>query len=893
MTDDSAGDREPVELLVPPADQRSTYTPPSDEGAVQRDAAELFDDDDLATAMAEQFARATSGPTSSANAATAVTTVVDSTGAITVVTDSSPAESAVPAEPAEPAAPAEPAYEPERVPAPVEPTPVPERAPEPAPIPEPAPEPTPAPEPAPIPEPTPSPEPAPTSPPETTPERPPEFDPTQRPEATPALPPEFDPTPRPDATPHVDPTPGFIPTPSPSPGFEPPIAPEFDPFPKTEPAYVPPPLVEPPLAEYEPFPPLRPFGQIPQRDSSADPTADAAAASSTSDESQAAPRTGLAALFDPPRNTADTADTAGVVAQPAAGQAPSNQPTSIQPTAQPRARTTAQPPTSPWEPAQTLEDLFGFDSDTAPVTTGIASKPTVATAEALRAGSAAGVIRPFPADLAPAILPPVIATTPPPTFRLEAANAAPTPLDRRVGRSARMFWLWFAANSSVVSVVLGGTIFSLGMSLRQSVVAVLAGIAISFLPLALGTLAGKRSGQPTLIVSRATFGVVGNGLPALVGLISRLFWGAALLWILGLGTASILTSAGYTGGFTEPQLTLLAMGAGFVIALLIAVFGYGMLARVQLALSIVTGVLVVGFIALTFGSIDIPTALTVPDGDWILVVTGAVLVFSFVGLAWANATADLARYQRPSSVSGGSGFWATFGVILPAFALIAWGALLAASDRSVATGLRSAPLDTLGSLLPSWYPFPLLAATVLGLLSAVVVSVYSGGFALRAVGIRMPRPLATLVVSVLLAAVAALLAISVSDFDALVRDFTTTLAVPVAAWVGIFIVETMLRHRQLDAASLVRRGGIYADFRWVNVVMFVVATAVGLGLTTAAVDWLAWEGYLFTALDVDLTSALAASDVGVFVALALGMVTPLVAGIPAIRRQESTAPRAE
>ena len=51
------------------------------------------------------------------------------------------------------------------------------------------------------------------------------------------------------------------------------------------------------------------------------------------------------------------------------------------------------------------------------------------------------------------------------------------------------------------------------MSLRQAIVAILAGVALSFLPLGLGTLAGKWSGQPTMVVSRATFGHVGNILP--------------------------------------------------------------------------------------------------------------------------------------------------------------------------------------------------------------------------------------------------------------------------------------------------------------------------------------------------------------------------------------------
>jgi purine-cytosine permease-like protein len=827
MTDDNADTREPVELLVPPVEQGSTFIPPADEEAVQRDASELFDDDDLATAMAEQFARATAGPRAAVSTATAVTTVVDSTGAITVVSDATSAE-----------------------PAPVvlgaEPTPEPsfDREPEPT------------------------------------------------PESTPA--PELE-----------------------SPSVEP------------EAVVVPPPLVEPPLSQYAPIPSLRPFEHTPRAlDTVAESSATHEAAEQTgpTDESVVGARLGFAALFDPPLDAVDSDDTAEVATQanptwepsrtptmnfdavvaggsnappPSAGPSPTwvegsivvggagqqpahVVPADVEPVTAPAAtgneptRAVAAHPVEA-ERAQTLEDLFGFDPDTVPVT----------------ATPSARDIHQFPADLAPAIQAPIIATTPPPAFRPEAANAEATPLDRRVGRSTRMFWLWFAANSSLVSVLLGGAIFSLGMSLRQSLVAVMAGIAVSFLPLGLGTLSGKRSGQPTLIASRAAFGVVGNGLPAFFGLASRLFWGAALLWLLGIGTASILTSAGYTAGFSETQLTLLTMGIAFVIALLVAFFGYGLLAPLQLVLSIVTGVLVVGFIALTLGSIDIATALTVPDGEWILVVTGAVLVFSFVGLAWANATADLARYQRPSSVSGGSSFWATFGVVLPSFVLIAHGALLAASDPGVATGFRTAPMDTLGALLPAWYPIPLLAATGLSLLSGVIVSLYSGGFALRALGFGMPRPLASVIAAALLAALAAVLLFSVTDFDALVRDFATTLAVPIAAWVGIFIVDTMIRHRQLGAASLVRRGGIYADVRWVNTVMFVVASVVGLGLTTAAVDWLGWEGYLFAAIDVPLDGPLAASDIGVLVALVLGMLTPAIAGIPGIRRQESTAPRAE
>lgn len=484
------------------------------------------------------------------------------------------------------------------------------------------------------------------------------------------------------------------------------------------------------------------------------------------------------------------------------------------------------------------------------------------------------------------VVPALSRSSAPAAFAVEESSLEPTPVDQRVGRAARLFWLWFAANASVVSVAFGGVVLSLGMSLRQAIVATLAGVAISFFPLGLGTLAGKWSGQPTMVVSRATFGHAGNILPAVLALLTRLFWGAILLWFLAAGTARILTGADLGGGLTETQLTILALAVGFVLALVIAFFGYGLITRIQLALSIVSAVLVVGLVVVTWPAVNIRNALTIGDGPWILVLSGAVLVFSFVGLVWAVSSGDLARYQRPGSSGASSMLWSTFGATLPAFVLIAYGAVLAASDPAVASGLLETPLDTIALLIPVWYPVPLIAALALSLLSGVVITIYSGGFALQAIGAPMRRSASVVVVGAGLAVVAVLLAFVVGDLTAMLRDVATSLAVPIAAWAGIFGAEMMIRHRGFDTGSLLRRGGTYPLVRWVNLVALLVASAIGFGLTTASVGWLAWQGYLFELLGVPAGGELAASDLGVLVALALGLLVPIVAGIPAIRRQE-------
>jgi purine-cytosine permease-like protein len=473
-------------------------------------------------------------------------------------------------------------------------------------------------------------------------------------------------------------------------------------------------------------------------------------------------------------------------------------------------------------------------------------------------------------------------------FSVERTGLEPTSIDHRIGRSARLFWLWFAANSSILSLALGATIFAVGMSLRQSIVSVLAGVALSFFPLGLTTLAGKRSGQPTMVVSRATFGVVGNVVPAILALVSRVFWGAVLLWLLASSVAIILVGAGLDGALGERLLLLGSLVVALLLAVLIAFAGYPLIARIQLVLSIVSGILIVGLIAMTAQYVDVAAALTTPDGSWLLTITGAVLVFSFVGLVWANSGADLARYQRPGTSGAASMLWGTVGATLPSFLLIGYGALLAASNKGIAQGFQTSPLDTLAQMLPSWYPIPLIAATVLSLLSGIVITIYSGGFALQAIGLRMPRQWSIVVVAALLAGLALLFSFGVAGISELFRDVATTLAVPTAAWAGIFAAEMMIRNRRFESESLLRRGGVYATVRWGNLIGLLVITAIGFGLTTATVTWLNWQGYLFGLLGVPGDSDLAGTDLGVLVALGLGIILPLVIGIPAIRRQEET-----
>ncbi|WP_285116388.1 cytosine permease [Leifsonia sp. fls2-241-R2A-40a] len=473
-------------------------------------------------------------------------------------------------------------------------------------------------------------------------------------------------------------------------------------------------------------------------------------------------------------------------------------------------------------------------------------------------------------------------------FVPETTDLEPTPVEQRLGHASRMFWLWFAGTSSLISVGVGATLFVLGLSLRQLLVATLVGVALSFLPLGLGTLAGKWSGQPTLVVSRASFGLRGNLVPTVLALMVKLFWGAVLLWLAGSAAGSLTTAEHWPGSALAATAVALAVTA--FVAVAVAYFGYALVARIQLVLTIASAALIALMVAATWNHVDVTRALAVPDALWTHVLTGAVIVFSYVGLAWAMSSAEVARYQRPLSSGGAAMLWATFGAGVPPFVLVSYGGLLAASDPTAAAELARDPVAGLVRLgLPGWYPVPLLLAVGLSLISALVLTVYSAGFTLDALGVRLGRRWSTLAAGVGITVVGVLLAATVTDLSAVIRGVPTALSVPVAAWVGVFSGEMMLRTRRFHQASLLARGGEYPDWRWTNLGLLIGGTVVGLGLISSPLPWLAWEGYLFRLVGIDPHAGIGASNIGVLVALGVGLIGALVSGAPAVRRQELAA----
>ncbi|MFF1873021.1 purine-cytosine permease family protein [Kitasatospora herbaricolor] len=456
----------------------------------------------------------------------------------------------------------------------------------------------------------------------------------------------------------------------------------------------------------------------------------------------------------------------------------------------------------------------------------------------------------------------------------------------RKGSPRTLLWPWFGANVSVFGLSYGAFALGFGISFRQALAASVIGIVFSFLLCGFVAVAGKRGSAPTMVLSRAAYGVRGNRLPSAISWMLTVGWETALVALASLATATVFDRLGWGGGTGTKVVALVLVGALTVAG---GVMGFDLIMRLQTLITVVTGVLTLVYVALVAGHVHIDAVTAIPDGSTQKFIGALVFMMTGFGLGWVNAAADYSRYLPRSSSGTGVIGWTTFGASVAPLLLTVFGLLLAGSSNQLSEAVAADPIGALTTILPTWFLVPFAVVAVLGLVGGAVLDIYSSGLALLSAGLRIPRPLAALVDGVLMIAGSVYIVFVADDFLGPFMGFLTTLGVPIAGWCGIVLADLLLRRRDYDEADLYRPRGRYGDVPALPLLLTLAATALGWGLVTnASADWLTWQGYLLGPLGLGgKDGSWAYANLGVLAALALGFLGTLVLGRHRVRGQET------
>jgi nucleobase:cation symporter-1, NCS1 family len=456
----------------------------------------------------------------------------------------------------------------------------------------------------------------------------------------------------------------------------------------------------------------------------------------------------------------------------------------------------------------------------------------------------------------------------------------------RKGRPRDLFWPWFAANVSVLGLSYGSFVLGFGISFWQSIIVGLVGIVVSFLLCGFIAVAGKRGSAPTMVLSRAAFGVRGNKLPAVISWLLTVGWETVLIILATLATATVFHRLGVGGGTGTEIIALIVVAALTVIG---GVMGFDLIMRMQTVITIVTAVLTVVFMGLVASHIHWHAVAAIRSGSAENLIGALVFVMTGFGLGWVNAAADYSRYLPRRSSSRGVIGWTTFGSAVAPIVLLVFGLLLAGSSSSLSTAIGANPIGALTTLLPTWFLVPFVIVAVLGLVGGSVLDIYSSGLALLTAGLRAPRFVAALIDGTVMIGGTVYVVFFASNFVGQFEGFLITLGVPIAAWCGIMLADIALRRRNYAEPELYDRAGRYGDVRLMPIAVVVIATVLGWGLVTnTAASWLTWQGYLLGPFGLGgKTGAWAYANLGVLLALVLGFAATIAFGRSAVRAQES------
>jgi len=455
----------------------------------------------------------------------------------------------------------------------------------------------------------------------------------------------------------------------------------------------------------------------------------------------------------------------------------------------------------------------------------------------------------------------------------------------RKGTPRQLFWPWFGANVSVFGLAYGSFLLGFGISFWQAIVAGVVGIVVSFLLCGLVAIAGKRGSAPTLVLSRAAFGVNGNRVPSLLSWILTVGWETALVSLATLATAQVFDQLGWSGG-TATKLVALLVVAALVVGG--GVLGFDVIMRMQAVITWITGVLTVVYIVLVAGHMNWSAVSALPSGSTAAFIGALVLAMTGYGFGWVNAAADYSRYLPRGASTGGVVGWTTFGGALAPVVLLVAGLLLAGSDSKLSAAIGLDPIGALGTILPTWFLVPFILVVVLGLIGGALLDIYSSGLSLLAAGLRVPRPVAASIDGTLMVVGTIAVVFFADNFIGPFQGFLITLGVPIAAWCGVMLADIALRKRDYAEPELFDPRGRYGSVQPVALALLLVGTVLGWGLVTNTfAGWLSWQGYLLGVFGLGgKDGAWAYANLGVLLAFLVGLVGTFVLRRSAVRAQE-------
>ena len=151
-------------------------------------------------------------------------------------------------------------------------------------------------------------------------------------------------------------------------------------------------------------------------------------------------------------------------------------------------------------------------------------------------------------------------------------DLAPTPPERRTWSTYNIAALWIGMSVVITTYTLASGLMSQGMTWWQALLVILLGNAIVLIPMILNAHAGTRYGISFPVLCRASFGVRGANIPAILRAIVACGWFGIQTWIGALALDALFRAA-WPGWASIPGATWIAFAIFWLLQVAIILKG--------------------------------------------------------------------------------------------------------------------------------------------------------------------------------------------------------------------------------------------------------------------------------------------------------------------------------
>lgn len=128
------------------------------------------------------------------------------------------------------------------------------------------------------------------------------------------------------------------------------------------------------------------------------------------------------------------------------------------------------------------------------------------------------------------------------TSSLYNKDLAPVEVERRVWRTYNYAALWISMSVNIPTYMLASGMIAGGMNWKQALFTVFLGNVVVLIPMLLNAHAGARYGIPFPVFARASFGVLGANVPAILRALVACGWFGIQTWIGGEAINAMITA---------------------------------------------------------------------------------------------------------------------------------------------------------------------------------------------------------------------------------------------------------------------------------------------------------------------------------------------------------------